>query len=591
MIEFLRYYRPGIVETLPRLLRPDRLWRPTQKAIQVADLRQSSVRSRVGRCARDQLTVSTSRILPRAAVGLAVVVLLALRVPSLAQPAAADQSLYAYAGQQLLAGHAPYEAAWDQKPPGIHAIYGVLWRLWPSDAVVGAADLAVSAGIAALLGHLGRQFGQPAVGWLAALVFLLLAHPSLHRLGGIFVRGQCETFIAFLITAALTLVCFRASHWWPRLAAGVCVGLAFWLKYNAAVYAVPVLIALATMRRSSDSRGQIRTDALAFIAGALAIGVAGVAYIWWRGALTDLRLATIDYNLQYSADTYRSLWDAMLYVLRLPFRHARYDLLWFLGGAGVLMSLAHREGRRTGVLALAWTTSAVLSIAINGARDLPQYFVQAWPALAWAAAAGLAAAWRSGGRMARVLAIAVVIVGLWRVGIDAPLAGGIRLGGLTGLMANVTFDLDYLRGRVDRATYLDRFGGQRDQDKFAARDVDEIAGFVRETTAPTDTILVFGFSPGIYVKSGRPSASRFFWSRPVVIEFSADHAGYGVNGLLGELSRNRPSLVILQKRDWGPAESNSEAFFLTNPSLSDWLARGYRLEREARLYSIWRRLG
>ena len=37
----------------------------------------------------------------------ALVALWLLRVPSIAQPMAGDQGLYAYAGQQLRAGHTP----------------------------------------------------------------------------------------------------------------------------------------------------------------------------------------------------------------------------------------------------------------------------------------------------------------------------------------------------------------------------------------------------------------------------------------------------------------------------------------------------
>jgi hypothetical protein len=168
--------------------------------------------------------------------------------------------------------------------------------------------------------------------------------------------------------------------------------------------------------------------------------------------------------------------------------------------------------------------------------------------------------------------------------------GGFRLAGLPGLVENIRFDLAYLRGRIDRPAYLARFGGQRDQDKFAALDVETLASHVRSTTQPGESILVFGFSPGIYVKSDRDSASRFFWSRPVVIGFEAHRPGYGVDGLLAELHASRPVIVALQKRDWAPGEPNSEPFFLADPRLSNWLAARYRLDAQHRLYSVWRRV-
>src|ERR671913_2651841 len=72
-------------------------------------------------------------------------VLLILRVPSLAQPMGADQGLYAYVGERILAGELPYRDAWDHKPPAIHYAYAALRAAWPHDSVVPAADFLIAA--------------------------------------------------------------------------------------------------------------------------------------------------------------------------------------------------------------------------------------------------------------------------------------------------------------------------------------------------------------------------------------------------------------------------------------------------------------
>src|SRR5215469_1724590 len=87
--------------------------------------------------------------------------LILLRVPSVAQPAGADQSLYAYIGQRILAGDVPYRDAWDQKPPAIHYTYALMYGLWPHDASVAATDLVVAALTAWLIYVLGRRLGGP----------------------------------------------------------------------------------------------------------------------------------------------------------------------------------------------------------------------------------------------------------------------------------------------------------------------------------------------------------------------------------------------------------------------------------------------
>ena len=164
--------------------------------------------------------------------------LLMLRVPALAQPMGADQGLYAYVGERILAGELPYRDAWDQKPPAIHYTYALMRAAWPGDGAVGAADLLAAGTVAWLLYRLGTVTGSSAAGAVSALVFLLLSNPSLTRLGGIRLRAQCETFIAVVVAGGLLLLLHRTAGTRPVrvLAAGILFGLAFLFKYNAGIY-------------------------------------------------------------------------------------------------------------------------------------------------------------------------------------------------------------------------------------------------------------------------------------------------------------------------------------------------------------------
>ena len=129
--------------------------------------------------------------------------LLLLRLPSVVQPMGADQGLYAYVGERILAGDLPYRDAWDQKPPAIHYTYALMRGVWHGDAAVGGADLARrrSGRVAAL--PVGAAIGSPAGGGTAALLFLLLSNPAFTRLGGIRLRAQCETFIAVAVAGGV----------------------------------------------------------------------------------------------------------------------------------------------------------------------------------------------------------------------------------------------------------------------------------------------------------------------------------------------------------------------------------------------------
>ncbi|HVL67116.1 MAG TPA: hypothetical protein VM364_07620 [Vicinamibacterales bacterium] len=482
-------------------------------------------------------------------------VLVILRLPSLAQPMGADQGLYAYVGERILAGELPYRDAWDQKPPAIHYTYAALRAVWPHPSVVAAADLVVAILVAALLVALGTALAGAVTGRIAALLFLLLSDPGFQRMAGVAVRAQCETFIAAAMTGALLLLATRRPAAWKTVSAGVLLGAAFAFKYNAIVYGAALVAALWALRRLS-------AGALAQLAaGALVVPGILFAVFAVTGTLGDLYHATIGYNLAYSGETYRGPADFARYLVTFPIQHARVDALWLVGGAGCAVLLVAGLWRRERLIPAAWVAAACLSIAINSSRHLPQYFVQALPALALAAAWGATLLWTRR-RWLNVAGLALVAVGVWRVN-DFP-----------KLADNIVFDAQALSGRMDRHEHLARYG-DRDRRKYSALAMVELADFVRATTAAGDRIYVFGFSGGAYVLADRASASRFFWSRPVIVDFRSGDSRYGVDGLLADLERRPPALVALQLRDWQPDVQNSAEFFLSTPRLARWLHAGY----------------
>lgn len=496
-------------------------------------------------------------------------VLLAVRLPSLVQPMGADQGLYAYAGETIRAGGWPYRDAWDQKPPAIHLTYALMRTVVPHDAAIPATDLLMAGAVAVLLWRLGAALGGGSVGPTAAVLFLLLSNPAFARLGGVSVRAQCETFIAAATTGAF--LCLARSRdrrmGWNVLAAGVLFGLAFVFKYNAAAYVPAGIFALLIWKR-------LTVATIATLSAGFLLPV--VAFATWLGlghALTDLYDATIVYNVRYSGETYQGPLHAMTYLITFPIRHARVDALWLLGGAGcaVLIAVGRRLPER--LIPVAWVAAACLTIAINGSRDLPQYFVQAAPALAFAAASGASIA-HTRSRTLNVVVAAAILVAVWRVN------------DFSKLVDNTWHDAKYARGLMSRTEHLARYG-DRTTRKYSAQAIDELGVFMGLHSAPADSVYVFGFSPGAYVEAERRSASRFFWSRPVIVGFNDGKAGYGVGGLLDDLRRNGPAIVALQQRDWYPDVDDSAHFFMTTPPLAAWLRDSYELVRGPEGFDVW----
>ena len=340
---------------------------------------------------------------------------------------------------------------------------------------------------------------------------------------------------------------------------------------------MPAVILLVTEAREqrvarADVVGGLTTLAAAFI---LPIGLA-TAWFWWSGTLGDLYAATVSYNAFYSGETYDGPLAFLRYLVTFPVRHSWLDSLWWMGGLGTACLLLMSPSRPSLFTIVAWVAAACVSIAVNGSRGLPQYFAQAAPALALAAAVPLAAAWIRSGAGVRLLMVVLVGIGVWRV------SNVIKVGDYAW------HDVQYLTGRMSEDVFLARFGEPASDAKYSALALRDLARELRARTSPTDKVLVFGFSAGALVQAPRVSATRFFWSRPVIVGFGEGLPGYGRAGLLEELRAARPALVVLQDNDWHDT-ADSLTWFTSQPMLASWLSDGYDAAGSAGNYHFWTR--
>ncbi|MDO8834502.1 MAG: hypothetical protein Q7V01_02850, partial [Vicinamibacterales bacterium] len=84
-------------------------------------------------------------------------------------------------------------------------------------------------------------------------------------------------------------------------------------------------------------------------------------------------------------------------------------------------------------------------------------------------------------------------------------------------------------------------------------------------------------------------ASRFFWSRPLIVGFNEGQPGYGAAGLLDELRRTAPAVVALQASDWQFEGTDSAGYFIGHHALSAWLRDGYERQTDLHAFQIWTR--
>jgi hypothetical protein len=396
-------------------------------------------------------------------------------------PLERDEGEYAYPAQLLLDGVPPYREAYGMKMPGILGAYAlVLATFGETRAGIHLGLLVVNAASAWLVLLLGRRLLDPVAGATAAIVLLLLTlHPGVHGLA-----ANTEHFVILPALAGLWLVVRGGDT--RRLASiavgGACLGLAFLTKQTALFWVLfGALVALADDRRRRPRGAPV--GLVAFAAGAAVPVVATGLALLAAGVFESFWYWTVRYPLHYAA-------AAPLHQVALELRGALPSVVgatlpcWLLAGIGLVIALARRRALgRPGFLP-GWLLCAGLSVAV-GMRFRPQHFLLLTPVLALLA--GLAVSRigeqvvRRGPRaLAGVVQVALVAVAV------ASFAWGER---------RILFTAPPMEAA--RLVY----GTNPFPESI------EVARFLREHTAPDETIAVLGSEPQIYFYAKRRSAS------------------------------------------------------------------------------------
>jgi hypothetical protein len=174
-------------------------------------------------------------------------------LPILSYPPGRDQSTYLLIGQSLLQGKQLYRDLWDNKPPGIFFLYAGISKVFGS-AVWGVAlvDIVWLLVISYCIFRFTERFLGPGAAAVAVAV-----HASWHaRVSYSYIHiAQPETFQLLCIFTGFFLMQHRGRRWDKSgcFTAGLLLGYAFWLKYNAVAF-FPFLLFLPYLDTSSLDR-------------------------------------------------------------------------------------------------------------------------------------------------------------------------------------------------------------------------------------------------------------------------------------------------------------------------------------------------
>ena len=223
----------------------------------------------------------------------------------LRMPLWCDVTLYDVAARAILGGGVHYRDVFDTNTPGYVWCLTVLRAtLGTSTVAVRAVDLAVFAGVVALLDRLAKLGG----GTRASRWWAIAGMVSFYPFSTEFVHAQRDIWLALPMLAALFLRLRRigktaagvpVGYFWPAFAEGLLWAAAVWIKPH--VIPLALFVWLLTVRRlSGGSRRIARRDLAGNLAAGIALGLAGVAFLVASGTWPHFWIVMTEWNGHYT---------------------------------------------------------------------------------------------------------------------------------------------------------------------------------------------------------------------------------------------------------------------------------------------------
>ncbi len=452
--------------------------------------------------------MTSSGSLPRAARYVALVILAGALLFSLFVrwrlrdfPLERDEGGYGYIGQLLLDGSPPYQAAYDEKLPGLFLAYAAMMAVFGQTAAgIHLGLLAVNLATIVLIFFLVKDLFDVFGGGIAAASYALLSlSPSM--LG---TAAHATHFVA-LFGVAATWALWRAlpgDKLWLLLASGFLFGTAFLMKQHGAflcVFGALVVLSHYICRRPFCWRKLLSGTAV-FALGGLLPYAATCVWLWIVGAFGQFWFWTVVYAWNFAQQVPFSRGVYILWHGSLVIGAANWPLeLAALLGA-LLVGWANGAGNVRRLL-FAYLAFSFLSICV-GCYFRPHYFILLLPAVA--IFGGAAGSW-------------MVNVARWPV-TDAELRWGWRrplLWPAVGLLLAATAVVVYQQRQFFFVwTPAQACRHQYKWEPFVESPA--VADYLSRHSTPDETVAVLGSEPQLYFYARRRAATGHIFTYPFV---------------------------------------------------------------------------
>jgi hypothetical protein len=521
----------------------------------------------------------------RIAIALLYVYVIAIGCGSLLWPLGRDQGIFAWAGDVLVGGGAPFADAWDVKGVATYYTFSVSQLLfgrtmWGIRALDLAALVVTCVFLYRFLSRRGPKFGAH-----FGVIFFALFYLS----AGYWSTAQPDGWAAMSIVIASTLVLKPTgvtTH--DRLLAGALVGLATLYKLLFAGFLLPLMIYECL---DPDRRRLLPLDRLwPLITGSLGVLAASLIVLIGQGALDEFVQIQFEFNPEVHSQTRRFSFTRTSNQFSLFFRYFWWAIPFAAAG---VYGLWRRERR------LAWALLAQFLVAMFCIAIQNKYYSYHWHPLRMSLLILMAFGF------SEILLLADASIrrqpqedaGSSLMWSRSRAADAIRFGGLAaaiciavlfgpnlnraGWSAFVTHTMpleEYYKTYKSIYNWSFKFSNNL-----------KVVEYISENTLEEDSVLVWGFEPMINFLSGRRSPTRFGYNYPLVANVDASFTKSYRSEFLAALSADPPEYIVVGVGDQNSLlEESSRSLMSKFVGLSNFVERNYDLETHVGAFELWR---
>lgn len=523
-------------------------------------------------------------------VALLVVVLISL--PNITYPIGRDQATYCVIGQGLLHGQQLYRDLWDIKPPGIFYIYALLAGLFgPVMWSVGMADILWLLAISYCI----FLFAERYVGPIAAFIGVVI-NAAWHCRAGYVHAAQPEGFLILFVFAGYFLIS-RGDRWTTsrHIAAGLLMGAAFWIKYNALVF-VPFLLLTPYLDwrslQAQPPRARLSlpwrtwiTRSVALLAGFVAAVVAVLMYFGLAGLWEVLWKSHFEIVARYGVAPIRD-WEFYWLVPVVGTVH-RVGLLT-LAATGLAFVIARRRRELPNLGPILFGATVGYASAAIQIRFQTYAFETCYPffAMIWAyLAVRILGYFRAFERKLAARASHLAQIGLWVLGVNAAFLL-VLLGGLDSAK--------HYRGLRawldDPQEFYENYPGEYPLEHLGSEM--RVIAYLEKESAPGEKVYVWGTAPLIYFLAGLHSPTRFIPNHPLMSPWAPSAWR---EELIHDLTETPPAFIVVARNDQAPSVTSnpldSEQVLRLFPEMQALLGGSYDRVATFADFVVYRRRG